>query len=110
MKSTYIIMKKCRTKERHRPNSAPREKTATPYICRSIFQTNYPIADYYKFYKNTNPLQADIQKNQTRTPILGSNPLLNLQDLPFFKARIRYNGDLQITTIHNHLIQKLYLS
>ena len=73
-----------------------------------LFQGN--TRDYYKLYKNTNHLQADIQKNQKRPPILGSNPLLNLQDLPFFKARIRYNGDLQITTIHNHLIQKLYLS
>ena len=61
-----------------------RKKTVTPYICRSTFQTKYPIADYYKFYKNTNPLQSDIQKNQTIIPILGSNPLLNLQDLPFF--------------------------
>ena len=87
------------------------KKTVIPYICRSIFQTNYPIADYYKFYKNTNPLQVISKKNQTKIPILGSNPLLNLQDLPFFfKARIRYNGDLQITTIHNHLIQKIYLS
>ena len=54
-------MNKMQTKERHRPNSAPKEKTVTPYICRSIFQTNYPIADYYKFYKfykNTNPLQV----------------------------------------------------
>ena len=46
-------------------------KNRIPYICRSIFQTNYHIADYYKFYKNTNPLQADIQKNQTIIPILG---------------------------------------
>ena len=64
--------------------STLRKKTVIPYICRSIFQTNYPIADYYKFYKNINPLQVIPKKNQTKIPILGSNPLLNLQDLPFF--------------------------
>ena len=111
MKSTCNIMNKMQDeRETQTKFSTWRKKTVIPYICRSIFQTNYPIANYYKFHKNTNPLQADIQKNQTITPILGSYPLLNLQDLPFFKARIRYNGDLQITTIHNHLIQKLYLS
>ena len=48
-----------------------RKKTVIPYICRSIFQTNYPIADYYKFYKNTNPLQADIQK-------INNNPYIRI--------------------------------
>ena len=47
-----------------------REKTGIPYICRSIFQTNNPIADYYKFYKNTNPLQADIQKKSDKNPYI----------------------------------------
>ena len=85
MKSTCNIMNKMQEERQTQTKfSTWRKKTVTPYICRSIFQTNYPIADYYKFYKNTNPLQADIQKNQTRTPILGSNLLLNLQDLPFF--------------------------
>ena len=85
MKSTCNIMNKMQDeRETQTKFSTWRKKTVIPYICRSIFQTNNPIADYYKFYKNTNPLQADIQKNQTRTPILGSNPLLNLQDLPFF--------------------------
>ena len=47
-----------------------RKKTVIPYICRSIFQTNYPIADYYKFYKNINPLQVIPKKKSDKNPYI----------------------------------------
>ena len=38
------------------------EKTVPPYICRMFFRQIQTIGCKYLFYKNTNPLQDDIQK------------------------------------------------
>ena len=39
-----------------------RKKTVSPYICRIFFWQVQTIGCKYLFYKNTNPLQDDIQK------------------------------------------------
>ena len=42
--------------------SCRRKKTVSPYICRMFFRQIQTIGCKYLFYKNTNPLQDDIQK------------------------------------------------
>ena len=60
-----------------------RKKTAIPYICRSIFRQTTTLRIIISFTKTLTPCRP-ISKKSTITPILGSYPLLNLQDLPFF--------------------------
>ena len=47
---------------------AGEKKTVPPYICRMFFRQIQTIGCKYLFYKNTNPLQNDIQKNKTAIP------------------------------------------
>jgi hypothetical protein len=54
-KSNYNIRNKCRTIERHRPNSAPGEKTV-------------PLTFADRFFRQTTPLRIIINFTKTLTP------------------------------------------
>ena len=47
---------------RYQIQSCRRKKTVPPYICRMFFRQIQTIGCKYLFYKNSNPLQDDIQK------------------------------------------------
>ena len=53
---------------RYQIQSCRRKKTVPPYIYRMFFRQIQTIGCKYLFYKHTNPLQDDIQKNKTAIP------------------------------------------